>query len=353
MATTTKIKTTPNTRPSLIVLGILVIIGIVAWVIQLTKGMSVIGVGQVIVWGIYIATFFFLVGIAGGVVILTALADLQVIPGLHLYRRRLLIGALAAYVAGGFMILMDIGRPLRVLNMIFFANITSPFVWDFAFLVVSVIVTAIYLFSAPKGKLLPVLAAIVAGVVIMVEGWILSMSARASLWHGGITPATFLIEGLISASAIMLIVQVEYVTTQWLRRVVLTLLPVLVLLNLLEIASVSYAGEPEAQAAIGLMLSNPLYWVVLLLGIVLPFVLLAWWGMKRQALLSAGVLMLVAIFVSKILLLVSGQALPAFMPSPEIYVPTLVEIGGVVGIFGLAGLIYLLGLQLVRPKTVS
>ena len=352
MATTTETRTTPNTMPSLIGLGILVIIGIVAWVIQLTQGMSVIGIGQAVVWGLYIATFFFLAGLAGGLVILTALADLQVIPGLQQYRRRLLIGAIAAYVASGIMILMDIGRPLRVLNMIFSANITSPFVWDFAFLVVSVIVTAIYLFSAPKGKLLPILAGIVAGVVIAVEGWILSMSAGVPLWHGGITPATFLLEGLICASAIMLIVLEEGVAAQWIRNAVLVALPVLVLLNLFENASVSYAGEPEAQAAISLMLSNPLYWVVMLVGFVLPFVLLAWWGMSKQAVLSASVLMLLAVFVSKNLLLVSGQALP-FMQSPQAYTPTFVEIGGVLGIFGLAGVIYLLGMRFVKPKVAS
>ena len=352
MATTTKTRTTPNTMPGLIGLGILVIIGIAAWIIQLTQGMSVIGVGQTTVWGIYIATFFFLAGLASGLVILTALADLKVIPGLQQQRNRLLIGALGAYVASGIMILMDIGRPLRVLNMIFSANITSPFVWDFAFLVVSVILTAIYLFAAPKGKFLPVLAGIVAGVVISVEGWILSMSAGEPMWQGGITPTIFLVEGLLSVAAIMLIVLAVGAAAQWIRQAVLVLLPVLVLLNLFEIASVSYSGEPEAQAAIKLMLSNPLYWVVLLGGIVLPFVLLTWWGKNKSAVISAGVLLLLAVFMNKYLLLVSGQALP-FMQSPQAYTPTLVEIGGVVGIFGLAGFIYLLGMQLVQPKVAS
>jgi molybdopterin-containing oxidoreductase family membrane subunit len=352
MATTTKQRTTPNTMPSLIGLGILVIIGIIAWVVQLTKGMSVIGVGQAIVWGVYITTFFFMAGLGGGLVILAALGDLEIIPGLKSLLRSLLIAAIAAYVAAGLMILMDIGRPLRVLNMIFSANLTSPFVWDFASLAVSVIVAAIYLFAAPKGKWFPTLAAIVAGLVIVIEGWILSMTAGVSMWHGGMTPVIFLVEGLLSASAILLIAKVEDAASQWLRRTMLVLLPVLVLLNLFEIASVSYAGEPEAQAATSLMLASPIFWLVLLVGIVVPFVLLAWWGSKKQAVITSGVLVLLAVFASKNLLLVSGQALP-YMRSPETYAPTLVEIGGVVGIFGLAGLIYLLGLPLVQPKKAS
>jgi len=349
MATTTKVRTTPISYPTLIGLAILVVIGIVAWGVQLSQGMSVIGVGQAIVWGVYITTFFFMAGLGGGLVILAALADLDIIPGLKPQRRGLLIAAIAAYVAAGFMILMDIGRPLRVLNIIFSANLSSPFVWDFASLAVSLIVAAIYLFAAPKGKWFPTLAAIVAGLVIVIEGWILSMSAGSPLWHGGILPATFLVEGFITASALLLIAQKGGKVVQWLRRAMLVLLPVLVLLNLFEIAAVSYAGEPEAQAAIQLMLSNPLYWIVLLGGFVLPFVMLAWGSKGSGTSLIASALVLVGVYLSKYLLLISGQAIP-FMQTTARYVPTWVEIGGVVGIFGLAGLLYLLGTRLVKPK---
>jgi len=352
MATTTKVRTTPISYPTIIGLGILVIIGIVAWGVQLSQGMSVIGVGQSIVWGVYITTFFFLAGLAGSLVILAALADLEVIPDLQPQRRGLLIGAIAAYVAAGFMILMDIGRPFRVLNMIFSANLTSPFVWDFASLAVSVIVAAIYLYAAPKGKWFPVLAAFVAGLVIVIEGWILSMSAGSPLWHGGILPASFLVDGLITASALVLIAQRSGPAVQWLRRAMLVLLPVLVLLNLFEIAAVSYAGAPEAQAAIQLMLTNPLYYVALLVGIVLPFAMLAWANTTLETNIAAGVLILLGVFLAKYLLLISGQALP-FMQAPAHYAPTWVEIGGVVGILGLAGLLYLLGSRLVKPKPVT
>ena len=349
MATTTKVRTTPISLSTVIGLGILVIIGIAAWGVQLSQGMSVIGVGQAIVWGVYITTFFFLAGLAGSLVILAALADLEVIPGLQSQRRGLLVGALAAYVAAGFMILMDIGRPFRVLNMIFSANLSSPFVWDFASLAVSVIVVAIYLYAAPKGKWFPVLAGFVAGLVIVFEGWILSMSAGSPLWHGGILPATFLVEGLITASAVILIALGGGTAVNWIRRALLVLLPILVLLNLFEIAAVSYAGEPDAQAAIQVMLANPLYWGMLLAGIVLPFAMLAWARKTVETNVAAGVLLLLAVFIAKYLLLISGQALP-YMQAPARYTPTLVEMGGVVGIFGLAGLLFLLGTRLFKPK---
>ena len=38
--------------------AVLVVVGLVAWIVQLSQGMSVLGVGQIVVWGMYIAAFF-------------------------------------------------------------------------------------------------------------------------------------------------------------------------------------------------------------------------------------------------------------------------------------------------------
>ncbi|HEX7975691.1 MAG TPA: NrfD/PsrC family molybdoenzyme membrane anchor subunit [Anaerolineales bacterium] len=342
-------RTPSGSLPVILGLAVLVVIGIAAWVIQLTQGMSIIGTGQAIVWGVYIATFFFLAGLAGGLVVLAALADLQVLPGLQLNRRGLLLGAIASFIAAGFMILMDIGKPIRVLNMILSPNLSSPFVWDFASLAVGVVLAALMVVVGSKVKWLSVVAAIIAGLVVVVEGWILSMSAGGPLWHGGMTPAVFLTEGLIAASAITLIAQNDVQVNAWLRRALLVLLPVLALFNLFEIASVLYAGHPEAQDATVLFLNDPLYWGQLALGIVVPFVLLAWMGKNRMAIITAAVLAILGVFVAKYVVLIAGQAL-AFMQGKAAYTPTLVEIGGVVGIIGLAGLLFVLGQRFATPK---
>ena len=66
MTTVAKTQRTTNDTPWLIGLAVLVVIGIVAWVAQLTQGLQVLGTNQVIVWGAYIATFLFLAGAGGG-----------------------------------------------------------------------------------------------------------------------------------------------------------------------------------------------------------------------------------------------------------------------------------------------
>src|SRR3990172_203810 len=145
MTSEVKTQRTSNGVIWLVGMAVLVVIGVISWTVQLTKGMSVLGIGQVIPWGLYIATFFAMIGLASGLLLLAVLSDMKVIPDLQTSRRNLLIGALASYIAGGVMILMDIGRPERVLNMIFKAQFTSPFVWDFFSLVLGVSIAVILL----------------------------------------------------------------------------------------------------------------------------------------------------------------------------------------------------------------
>ena len=61
----------------------------------------------------------------------------------------------------------------------------------------------ILLLVSPKAKWLSVVAGIVAGLVVIFEGWILSMSAGSPLWSGGIMPAIFLVEGLLLALGVI------------------------------------------------------------------------------------------------------------------------------------------------------
>jgi dimethyl sulfoxide reductase membrane subunit len=349
MATEVKSQRTSMNMTWLIATAVLVVVGLVAWIVQLSQGMSVLGIGQIVVWGLYIAAFFTLVGLASGLLIMAVLADLKVIPGLQAFRRNLLIGALASYVGGGFMILMDIGKPLRVLNMVFFANFSSPFVWDFLSLALGVVMTVVYLLVVQKGKWLSVVTGIVAGLVVIFEGWILSMSSGSPLWSGGMMPAIFLVEGLLVALAVTFIANPVPQTSDWLRRGLLVLLPIVLLFNIFEMAAALYAGDVDDLAGTNLVLSNPMFWLAIVLGVILPFVLLLWAGRNRTIDLVAAVLVILGVFTAKSVTLVSGQAI-SFLMGTAVYKPTIVEFAGVIGIVGLVGLLFILGNRYIPQK---
>jgi molybdopterin-containing oxidoreductase family membrane subunit len=213
-------------------------------------------------------------------------------------------------------------------------------------------VTAIYLFARPMGKWLPALAGLVAALIVAVEGWILSMSAGSPLWHGGILPAVFVVEGALAAAAITLLLTTAPAAARWLRAAVAVLLLMLAGLNGFELASVAYAGSPDAQAAASLLLTGSLVWVFwgqVVLGVVLPFLLLVGLGGNRLATLVAAALAFAGVLLAKWLILTAGQAL-AFMQGEARYVPTWVELAGMVGILGLAGLLYVIGRRLFNPE---
>ena len=337
-----------NDLPWLVGLAVLFVIGIVAWIVQLTQGFAVLGLNQAVTWGTYIAAFFLLVGAGAGLVLLAAFSDLAVLPALKGLRSPLLLGALGAFVAAAFMILLDVGKPERVVFMLSYPNFKSMFVWDFYTLVLAGVLALAYFYLGPKIKLLPWIAAIAAAAVVVVEGFILTVSAATPMWHGAVVPALFLIEGLITAFAIVLIAK----NVQVIGRILAALLAVVFLLSVVEFVTVSYGGQPDIVANYAVLTAGslaPLFWGQLLLGVIVPFVLLVWFAQNRTAVIAAGVLAILGVFVTKLDLLVSGQAIP-FLGQPVTYVPTLVEMGGVLGGLGLAGLVFVLANRYLPSK---
>jgi molybdopterin-containing oxidoreductase family membrane subunit len=217
-------------------------------------------------------------------------------------------------------------------------------------LALSVVVAAAYWYLGAKGKGLPILAIVFASAVMIVEGWILSVTAGAPLWQDPLLPVVFFLDGLIVAAAVVLFVKVE---TQSVKRILAVLLPAVVVLSVIELVTVSYGGNPEAQQAMALMWTGsmaPLYWGALILGMLVPFGLLVWGGTNSATLKTASVLAILGVFFVKLAILVAGQALP-FMRAPASYVPTGVEVGGVVGVMALAGLLFLLANRFMHVRS--
>ena len=75
------------------------------------------------VWKWYIPAYFFTGGVAGGTALLAAGGRLT---GDHRLARRCLTASSAAVAASGVLLVLDLGRPRRFLNMLRVAKVTSP-----------------------------------------------------------------------------------------------------------------------------------------------------------------------------------------------------------------------------------
>lgn len=332
-----------------IALAVLVVIGVFAWIVQLTQGFEVVGVGKGIVWGIYIAAFFLLLGTGCALVLFTAAGDLGLLPEIQSKRQSLLTFAIGMFVAGGIAILMDIGRPERVFNLLLSPQWKSPFIWDFFSLAITFVVTAVYWFAQPKGRLLPWVAGIMAVLVIIVEGWILGVLASRPIWHGGLMPVTFLLDALIAGCAFLILI----VDSQaWARKALIYLLIIAGLVTLVDVTALIFSGPTAAKMAVSLMLSGNLalwFWAQILLGITIPVILLLMASTNRVVTIIAAGLAILGVLLSKLTLLTAGQAIPLLGPA-ESYTPTLVELGGVLGVLALALLLGYLGLRYTPAK---
>jgi Ni/Fe-hydrogenase subunit HybB-like protein len=104
--------------------------GFISWLYQFTEGLGVTGMSRDISWGVYIANFTFLVGVA-------AAAVMVVIPYyLHHYKVFGRITILAEFLGVAavtmclLFILVDLGNPVRALNVILHPTPNSILFWD-------------------------------------------------------------------------------------------------------------------------------------------------------------------------------------------------------------------------------
>lgn len=114
-----------------IVLSLIVVAGIAAWVRQYVLGLGVTGMNRPVYWGVYITNFVFFIGLAHSGTFISAILR---VTGAD-FRKPLTRAAeaitLFSLPFGVACIVIDMGRPDRVLNMIWYGRFQSPLLWDF------------------------------------------------------------------------------------------------------------------------------------------------------------------------------------------------------------------------------
>jgi molybdopterin-containing oxidoreductase family membrane subunit len=135
--------------------GLIILLGLWEYSGQLTQGLTVTGMSRDITWGLYIAQFTFLVGVA-------ASAVMVVLPYyLHNYKAFGKITILGEFLAVSavamcmLFIFVDLGQPLRVLNVMLHPTPNSVMFWDMValggYLILNLIIAWVSLDSERNG----------------------------------------------------------------------------------------------------------------------------------------------------------------------------------------------------------
>ena len=120
--------------------------GVYAYYTQLRDGLGVTGLNRPVYWGIYITNFVFFVGISHAGTLISAILRLSKAEWRRSITRSAEIITVVVLFFGVGNILIDLGRPDRMANMITDGRFQSPLLWDVCSITVYLTGSALYLF---------------------------------------------------------------------------------------------------------------------------------------------------------------------------------------------------------------
>ena len=111
-------------------LAAVVLWGLFAYILQLREGLIVTGMRDQISWGIYIANFVFFIGISHAGTLISAILRVTKTEWRRPITRLAEAITVFALCIGAPMVIIDLGRPDRMLNLFRYGRIQSPILWD-------------------------------------------------------------------------------------------------------------------------------------------------------------------------------------------------------------------------------
>ena len=127
---------------------LLTFIGVAIWayVIQFQNGLGVTGMRDYVSWGLYIASFVFFVATALVGMLISAVVGLTGQKWIIPISRIAEMIALSFVMMAGIIIVVDMGRPDRLLNVFIYGRFQSPIFWDITVVNVYLIISFLLLF---------------------------------------------------------------------------------------------------------------------------------------------------------------------------------------------------------------
>ena len=311
-----------STRKIALVGIILLVVGLIAWIMQLTGGLLAgSNMTNVFLWGLMIAVFAFLVGFGAGSQFVASAIILSGKEELKPLARIAGACGLACVCAAGVAILADLGAIRNALAMIVGMKPRSPLAWDMiamcTFIVLSIVQLVMIARDARSVKVWAVLAGLAALALQIVEGLLFSTQTAHGWWATPIMPVDFLAVAFVSGFALILLIAcVKGASSKalaWLGRICASAIAVHLVLALIDLCLMFFEGTPESAGILAAVGSNILLYLV---ELILPFIAMIMLflpknrGQKKPALI-ASILVIVGIFAHRLMLLFPAYNAPS------------------------------------------
>src|SRR5215472_15347656 len=303
-------------------------LGLVAYVIQVRKGLIVTGLRDQVSWGIYISTFVFWVGVSKGGTMISAILRVTNAGWRSPMTRLSEAITVLALITGAPMIVADLGRPDRIWNLIRYGRIQSPLIWDFISVVTYLTACVVYFYlpvipdvailsedsrlsnwrrrlykllsirwkNTPQQRILleraiHVMAIIVIPLAVSVHtvvSWIFAMTLRPG-WNSTIYGPYFVVGAIYSGAAAVIVsmwalrrtlhledyIQPEHF--QKLGKLLLACTLAYLYFNINEYLTVGYKLEGFERDLVQSLFAGrfaPIFWSVQVIGVLAPIIML-------------------------------------------------------------------------------
>ena len=336
---------------------------------QLDYGLGITGMSRDVSWGIYIAQFTFLVGIAASAVMLVLpyyLHDYKAFGKITVLGEFLAVSAVIMCVA---FVFVDLGQPSRIMNVFLYPAPTSILFWDMivlsGYLLINII-TGWVVLSCDRKEIPP--PAWVKPLIYLSIPWAISIHTVTafiyaglpgrSFWLTAIMAPRFLASAFASGPALLIIIclilkkygrfDAGVKAIQALTRIVAYALAASIFFVLVELFTVFYGGLLEHETHFRYLFAGidghknlvTWMWTSAILAFASLTALIIPSARKNEPLLA---LACVAVFISLWIDKGLGLVVTGFIPSPleaiTEYVPTGPEIAIALGIWAVGFLI--------------
>jgi dimethyl sulfoxide reductase membrane subunit len=373
-------------------LWILILWGLAAWIYQLTQGLIVTGMRDVVSWGLYIFTFAFFVGLSAGGLIMASAAEAFGVRSLKPLAKVGVLSAAACVLIAAMTIIPDLGRPERIYNLVIHPNWSSPLIWDIIIIAVYFVfaVTDLLLLSgrpsSSRARTMKTMAYIGLPTAVLlhsITAWIFGLQISRPWWNTALMAPLFVTSAILSGTALVAVIalaaqrfgrlQVPKETWGTVCTLMATALAIDLFLVACEYITILWGNVPRERAALDLILPGGswqfLFWLEWAVGGVVPFVLLVVprYRQRLGLIAAASVLIMVGVYAFRMELVVGGMLRPLlhFAPGNALgtyfagqspfqydgtYSPTWVEYAIVTALFAFLAFLITAGYRWIRSR---
>jgi molybdopterin-containing oxidoreductase family membrane subunit len=362
------------------VLAYIIVLGVSAYYRQLVEGLGVTGLNFPIYWGMYIINTVFFIAISYGGTLTSAILRVFGANWRTPITRAAEVMTVCSLGIGALNIILDMGRPDRVLYMIIYGRFKSPIVWDFYAVSIYLICSVIYLYlplipdaaelkeryprrrwlygplslgwtGSPRQKKLletgiTVMAYAMVPVAISVHtvlSYLFSLTTQP-LWHSTLMGPYFVMGAVYSGMAALIIAMAllrrvmrleAYLKPKHFNNMgllILIMTSVWAYFTFSEYITTYYGQEPNHIAVFDAKFSGefaPYFWAQIVLCLVIPLILIFPRGRSIAGTIVASVSILIGMWLERFLIIIptlTRPRLPADLPfGVGVYAPTYTE----------------------------